>query len=325
MLPGKRTRRRAPGGRGPRGRTGWRLAALWLLALGGCGPSPAAPTPPEPPAPPLLITYVGQVVEPVGPDGMSWLHFDTGVTGIPGFRVTIAGGQPDGWTTVTDAEGRFAFENYPHCALHTAECAARRFRVEKAGYQTREVGAADPFLWASILPVDGRQDARSKRIVVSREWPADPQIQRMLREVTAMSPLWLVERPALVSGGYYGNGMIAVYSFEHLLVLAHEYCNAHQDWAIDPDRFFLDTEAFKRSPEGRAFLAAWAADLPTNDPLLLNSKDDPMVGPGERAVGICTHYNYEVLHSTFGLLGRTYLRERLPHLYAWAAEWLHRR
>ncbi len=324
MPPGKRTCRRAPGGRGPRARWGWQGAAVWLLALalGGCGPSPAAPTPPELGVLPEFITYEGEVVEPVGPEGRSVLHFDTGIVGIPGVTVTIAGGQPDGWTTVTDAEGRFAFENYPYCGLHTPECLGRRFRVAKAGYQTQEVGASDPYHWGSMHPNDMRQSARWKRILVSREWPADPQIQRMLREVTAMSPLWLVERPALGNGGFYVSGIIQVANFEHLLVLAHEYCNAHQDWAIDPDQFILDTEAFKRSPEGRAFLAAWAADLPTNDPLLLNSKDDPMVGPGERAVGICTHYNYKFEHTPYG---RTYIRERLPHLYAWAVEWLHRR
>ena len=82
---------------------------------------------------PEFITYEGEVVEPAAPDGHSWLRFETGVTGIPGFRVTIVGGQPNGWTTVTDAEGRFAFENYPpYCALHTSECLGRRFRVENS-------------------------------------------------------------------------------------------------------------------------------------------------------------------------------------------------
>ena len=83
------------------------------MARGGCGPSPAAPTPPELGVLPEFITYEGKVVEPAAPDGHSWLRFETGVTGIPGFRVTIVGGQPNGWTAVTDAEGRFAFENYP--------------------------------------------------------------------------------------------------------------------------------------------------------------------------------------------------------------------
>ena len=323
-MPSVRVCQPAPCVRGAR--AGWRGAAVWLLVLGGCGPTPTAPSPPGPAVLPEFITYEGEVVEPAGPDGMSWLSFETGVTGIPGVTVTIAGGQPDGWTTVTDAEGRFAFENYPYCALHTPECLGRRFRVEKAGYQTREVGASDPFYWNSITPSGRRrQDAQWKRIVVSREWPADPQIQRMLREVSAMSPLWLAERPALGGGGYYVNGVITVYSFENLLVLAHEYCNAHADWAIDPDRYGLGSEEYSRSPEGRAFLAAWEADLPTNDPLLLNSKDDPMVGPGEKAVAICTHYNYEFVHTAWGRLGRTYIRERLPHLYAWATEWLHRR
>ena len=127
-MPSTRLYQPVPVARGPRARTGWRGAAVWLLVLGGCGPTPAAPTPLEPLAPPVFITYEGEVVEPMRPrTAMSWLRFETGVTGIPGFRVTIAGGQPDGWTTVTDAEGRFAFENYPHCALHTAECARAAF------------------------------------------------------------------------------------------------------------------------------------------------------------------------------------------------------
>ena len=78
------------------------------------------------------------------------LDFDEGVTGIPGFKVTIVGGEPDGWSTVTDAEGQFKFEDYPYCQLHTAECRSRRFRVEKAGYETREVGASDPYQWGGM-------------------------------------------------------------------------------------------------------------------------------------------------------------------------------
>ena len=32
---------------------------------------------------------------------------------------------------------------------------------------------------------------------MGREWPADPQIQRMLRDLPAVSPLFLLERPEL--------------------------------------------------------------------------------------------------------------------------------
>ena len=55
------------------------------------------------------------------------------------------GGQPHGRTAVTDAAGRFEFADYPFCPLYTAECQSRRFRAEKAGYETREVGASDLF------------------------------------------------------------------------------------------------------------------------------------------------------------------------------------
>ena len=65
---------------------------------------------------------------------------------------------------------------------------------EKAGYQTRVVGASDPFHWSSISRSGRRWDDEWKRVVVSREWPPDPQVQRMLRELPAMDPLYLVER-----------------------------------------------------------------------------------------------------------------------------------
>ena len=94
-------------------------------------------------------------------------------------------GQPDGWTTETDADGRFYSEDYPFCPLHTAECLSRRFRVEKAGYETRDVGASASYRWDE--PSDRRQSAFEKRVDVSREWPADPQIVRMLRELPAVS------------------------------------------------------------------------------------------------------------------------------------------
>ena len=75
-----------------------------------------------------------------------------GITGIPGARVTIIGGQVDGWTAVTDREGRFTWQDYPECALDSAECqAARRFRVEAAGYVTVEEGASDPHIGGQVL------------------------------------------------------------------------------------------------------------------------------------------------------------------------------
>ena len=151
-MPFRQMRRPEPVADGRRRRAGWYVATVWLLALGGCGQPPAAPSPPGPAEYPEFITYEGLVFEPHG-NGRYW--GPEGVTGVPGFRVTIIGGQPDGWTTETDAEGRFYFEDYPFCPLHTAECLSRRFRVEKAGYQTREVGASDGYLWELEPPATG--------------------------------------------------------------------------------------------------------------------------------------------------------------------------
>ena len=135
------------------GRRRWtHLSAAALLALGGCRGTPAAPSPPGPPDLPEFITYEGEVVEPVAGDSVEtarFLNSDEGVTGIPGFKVTILGGEPDGRSTVTDAEGRFKFEDYPYCQLHTAECRARRLagsrklgiRREWWARRTRSIGA----------------------------------------------------------------------------------------------------------------------------------------------------------------------------------------
>ena len=297
-----------------------------LMAVSGCAPPPTAPTPPEPVKPsepkpnlPEFITYEGQVVEPMDPAGENYLADAKYVTGIPDFKVKIIGGEPDGWTTTTDAEGRFRFEDYPYCELHTDECRSRRFRVEKAGYQTREVGASDPFIWGSVGDGAKRFEARWKRIVVSLEWPADPQIQRMLRELPAVSPLWLMERPSRGGGGGYVSGMIWVCCLDWAPLLAHEYCHAHQDWVADPDYF--DLAGWDETPQAQAFLAAWEADLPTRDPLIT-----PGAGhASEDAADICAVYFIEREQGTFGLLGPGYLRERLPHLYAWAEEWLRHR
>ena len=103
-------------------------------------------------------------------------------------------------------------------------------------------------------------------------------------------------------------------------MLAHEYCHAHQDWAADPDRHNLGD--WDDSPEGRAFREAWEADVPTKDPLITPSIND---GGSEDAAEICSTYFIEREQGRYGILGPGYLRDRLPHLSAWAEEWLRRR
>ena len=246
--------------------------------------------------------------------GRYWGPF--GTTGIPGARVTIIGGQVDGWTAVTDREGRFTWQDYPECALDSAECRARRFRVEAAGYVTVEEGASDPHMfWGPLSP---EYSTSEKHIPMSVEWPADPQIQRMLRELPAMSPLWLVERRERHGAGYVA-GIIWTSRLEWSTMLAHEYCHAHQDWASDPDTYGLDDRRWAQSPEGTAYREAYAVDRLTNDPWF-RTDETHWRGWGESAANICSRY-------FVGSPGRArqYIRERLPNLYAWAKEWLRHR
>ena len=311
------------------GAAGWSLAAVWLLTVGGCAQTPASPTPVQRPQPPVeepkFVKYEGSVFEPFSYEARRYWG-PLGVTGIPGARVTIIGGQVDGWTAVTDGEGRFTWQDYPECELESAECRSRRFRVEKAGYETREVGASDPYRYLSSS--DLYYSTSEKHIPMSREWPADAQIQRMLRELPAMDPLWLIERPELQGNGYYVGGIILTRSLEDLSTVAHEYCHAHQDWTRDPNFYNGDGDDWlAQTPEGRAFLAAWEADRPTNDPLLLSLEErrGSRTAHSEYAADMCAYYFVDEDEGNLGTVGQEYLRDRLPHLHAWAEEWMRHR
>ena len=301
---------------------GWSVAAVWLLAAVGCRLQlPAAPTEPWT-IPVHPITYTGVVIEPHSRGSTG----NYGSDPIPGARVTIVGGQPDGWTTLTDAEGRFAFEDYLYCELKSAECLSRRFRVEKAGYETRDVGASDP----DYIYDPPRYSASDKRIAMGHTWPADPETQRMRRDLPAMHPLWLLERPDFDAAGSYVGGILLVQSLEDLSTIGHEYCHAHQDWTVDATRYSGYSD-WLQTPSGHAFLAAWEADWP--HPYLahieLRGSRARIKTPPEEAAVICSHYFYDFWHQNFGAtgttLGRQYLRDHVPHVHAWAEEWLRHR
>ena len=321
-MPSLRVCQPAPCVCGARARAGWRGAAVWLLVLGGCGPTPAAPTSPSTVRVeyPEFVTYTGEVVQPYPsrfyrPDGTG------GPRGLAGVRVTIVGGQPHGRTAVTDAAGRFEFADYPFCPLYTAECQSRRFRAEKAGYETREVGASDLFYELSGGLNARGSSAEYKRIFMGRAWPPDPQLARMRRELPAMKDIWLVDVAREGTVGSYSGGVIAVWSLDVRSMLAHEYCHAHQDWAVDSNAYSSITSNWPQSAEGRAFLAAWEADRATGDQLI-RDHDRRDRGPMEDGAEICAIYNYTSEGGRYGTVGPGYLRDRLPHLHAWAEEWL---
>ena len=328
---GVRVGRRSP--RAParvrRGRLGWCVATVGLLAAVGCRLQlPTGPTEPYTPPTPEFITYTGSVFHPqVTGHGPIWGPSPAGIKPLPGARVTIVGGQPDGWTTLTDAEGRFAFEAYPYCELESVECAVRPFRVEKAGYETRTLGASDPYRTTS--PRNLHSSASEKHIPLSHAWPADPDTQRMRRDLPAMDPLWLIVGPDLRGAtGNYTSALVVVRSLaeEARSTLGHEYCHAHEDWTIDPTRY-NNYGDWLQTPAGLAFLAAWEAEWP--HPYLawveIRGSRSGVKGPAEEAAEICSHYFYDFWTPQVGTgttVGRRYLRDHVPHMYAWAEEWL---
>lgn len=321
-MPSLRVCQPAPCVRGARARAGWRGAAVWLLVLGGCGPTPAAPTSPSTVRAeyPEFVTYTGSVLEPY-PSRMNGFDGTGGPRGLAGVRVTIVGGQPHGRTAVTDAAGRFEFADYPFCPLYTAECQSRRFRAEKAGYETREVGASDLFYELSGGLNTRGSSAEYKRIFMGRAWPPDPRLARMRRELPAMKDIWLVELAHEWTVGSYEAGVIAVKSFALIGTIAHEYCHAHQDWAIDPNAYDLGPTIWLQSPEGRAFLAAYEADRATGDPYFRGQEDRiPLFEIGASVCNMFFRTSEPTLDSS--PWNRQYMRDRLPHLHAWAEEWL---
>ena len=289
------------------------LLLLVLLIAEGCGRNPLTPTPLEPPTEATLFEYTGLVEEP-HPGRFS------SAQGVARARLTVLGGIPDGRTAVTDAEGRFSFPDYPHCELDSPECRARRFRVEKYGYETREVGANDPY-WRREQGDSGTlRSPTYKRIVIGHEWPVDPrhpQFERMRRTVPAMNPLWYVRLadPLFNISGYYHAGVIAIGLAGAVWpTIVHEYCHGHQDWAADPNRY--NAGDWEQSPEGQAYIEAAAADRAAGyTSTALGSR-----GPAEEAANVCVSFAYDP--SNFG---RNDLREQAPNRYRWAEEWLHRR
>lgn len=321
----------------------WCLATACLLAAAGCGGGvPNAPSSVEP----KLIEYTGSVFEPLGQgrDPRRWGA--EGVTAVPGARLTIFGGQVNGWTTTTDAEGRFAFEDYPECAIEhpsepipmgrnvgvrvraSAECRSRVFRVEKAGYETRELKASDPYRYSNSRLL--QYSTSEKHIPIGREFPADAQVQRMLRDLPAMDPVWLVEQPEHFGPGSYGGGVIVTRSLADLKTIGHEYCHAHQDWIRDPNRYGGNGSRWtEQTEEGQAFAAAWNADRPGKDPLLMflgqiYSACFPCYS--QYFADTCAYYFIEVpAGAVLDTINRQYLREHLPHVYAFHEEWLRHR
>ena len=331
------SRRREPAARWLRAAPGWSLAALGLLAAAGCGQSPTAPTPPAQ-VELELITYTGLVFQAVvfQPDGRRLSGGGPIPAPIAGARVSIVGGQPHGRTAVTDAEGRFAFEDYPKCDFGSAECMSRRFRVEKAGYETRELGASDPYPESSFRthrrPV---YSASEKRIPMGHAWPDDPKIHRMRRDLPAERPLFLFENPYSWAAGTAGRNVITVRHMDGspwmLHVIAHEYCHSHQAWVRAPLGEPSDSANWQYTPQGRAFVAAWNADRrATNDPFLdyieIASLRYGIRSIVETHAEVCAHWFIENPPEWPGYItgpaGREYFRERLPHLHAWAEEWL---
>ena len=297
------------------------LAAALVL----CGCEREWPTSPTPVAvaDPERVEFTGLVQEP-------YPYWDS-MRPVAGVRVMLQGGQVQGRTTVTDGQGRFAFGDYPTCARGSVECRVRSIWVEKPGYETRWESLDDDYIESTpgLISTEWRWHSDYRQMTMGQAWPPDPQFDRLRREVPAIEPLWLVlwRREQWPGGpkdsGFYGANIMGVLassstSMWHLgRTVTHEYCHAHQDWVVDP----ADTSDLSRwphTPEGRAFIAAEAADRAAGN--WISSRESYV----ERAADVCAYFYYEVVMSPPWELkqDRAWLRERVPHQYEWAAEWL---
>ena len=300
---------------------------IWLagvLTLAGCVGGPSSPTPTGP----AVVEFTGEVLEPY----WTWRT----MRGVPGATVTLRGGQVDGWTAETDAEGYFAFAGYPACEQGSLECRLRRIRVERAGYEAREESLDEPHF--RVPSVNGqirragwRRDFRA--VPIGHTWPPDPQLERLRAEVRAMDPVWLVLRdadawsdsgtPGSRAAGQYLAGLLLILAgpsqpdWGIKWAIAHEYCHAHQDWVSDPVEYYTGLSRYwPDTLEGQAFAAAEAADSAAgHDPV---SRRDSLV---ERAADVCQMFYY----SHPRVISLDHLRKNGPQQYAWAATWLSRR
>ena len=296
------------------------------LAWGGCSePGPTAPTPivtATADSEPERVEFTGEVVESY-PDLHGW-------RGLPGVTVTLTGGRVDGWTTMTDGQGRFTFADYPTCARGSVECRVRSIWVEKPGYETRWESLDDPH---RNLHLSERWEWHSdhRQVVMGHVWPPDPQFDRLRRQLPAMDPVWLMLWDAdqwptgQQHGGEYVDGILRVLAGPSKpawvigRAVTHEYCHAHQDWVVDPNRYGAFGE-WPDTPGGRAFEAAEAADRAAGN--WISSRYQSY----ERAATICEIFYYEIKYPTFPREyedDRVWLRENAPHQYEWASEWLH--
>ncbi len=290
------------------------ILAAGAAGLSACGESPTAPTPaPEPP----LQTLVEFTVEV-----MEHCPLRSRMCPIADAVVTISGGgETDGWTGVTDSSGLVTFPDYPLCSQQSEACRSRRFRAEKAGYEPQEMRADEEYWEAD----GGNLNRRSwhptfTRVILGLEWPSDPQLDRLRREVPAIEPHWLVESREVSSGRYEG-GMITVHSLTFLSTIAHEYCHAHQDWVVDPD--FYRVTGWEVTPEGQAYIAAREADRAAGyEADWYPSALDNQV---ENAASVCSLYYFPRNPQGGPDHQGTNLQVEAPHQYAWAAEWLPRR
>ena len=300
------------------------LGLAAALVLCGCEREwPTAPTPVVVADPhPERVEFTGLIQEP-------YPYWET-MRPVAGVRVTLQGGQVQGRTAVTDAQGRFAFLDYPTCARGSMECRVRSIWIEKPGYETRWESLDDDYIETTpgFFTTEYRWRADYRELTIGHAWPPDPQFDRLRREVPAVEPLWLVlwkqERwpwGGNEGGGYGGHIMyvLAPSSKPAWVIgraLTHEYCHAHQDWVTYPlDRTF---HHWPDTPEGRAFIAAEAADRTEGKYL---SRRESYV---ERAADACAYFYYEVVRSPPWELkqDRAWLRETVPHQYEWASKWL---
>ncbi|MYA98385.1 carboxypeptidase regulatory-like domain-containing protein [Candidatus Poribacteria bacterium] len=178
--------------------------------------------------------------------------------------VTIMSGPRFGECVATDQHGQYVFPGVSTDKL--------RLLVEKQGFEPKEVIVhrnRPTTLSNGISPnFHGDPQKTPGNILIGRAWP--DEVRFIFKETQVVLDLLYIEGgvPSEDIGGFYGAGMIVVYS-EHvgrfhgkpgiLGTFAHEIAHAHQHALISIDGSG-DIWKWKDTPEGQAFADARRKD-----------------------------------------------------------------
>ena len=90
------------------------------------------------------------------------------------------------------------------------------------------------------------------------KWPVE--IKTIMSQMPVVPDLLLIRFDPSVPVNMYQRGVVGMLYLDHLAIMAHEVCHAHQHAHIQPRGYIDWTTFWDGSPEGEAYLTARQAD-----------------------------------------------------------------